>query len=100
MNRAEQAQQAELFRNKHRGKRLLVKALGAPININVRAGSPSAAELEAIGVARASTASQIALMTMSVTRQVADELRAPGEFDKLAPAVTQADAQRPFTGRS
>ena len=76
----------------------LVKAIGAPININVRAGSPSVAELEALGVARASTASQVALMAMSMTRQVADELRATGRFDKLAPAMSQADAQRLFTG--
>jgi 2-methylisocitrate lyase-like PEP mutase family enzyme len=75
----------------------LVKALAAPININVRAGSPSVAELEALGVARASTASQVALMAMSVTRQIADELRATGRFDKLAPALTQADAKRLFT---
>lgn len=130
MNRAEQAQQAELFRDKHRGPRLvllpnawdasrfaetvergraylaagadcvhpiglrdpatigrLVKALGAPININVRAGSPSVAELEALGVARASTASQVALMAMSLTRQVADDARASGRFDKLAPTM-------------
>jgi len=76
----------------------LVKALAAPINVNVRAGSPSVAELEALGVARASTASQVALMAVSVTRQIADDLRATGRFDKLAPAVTQADAQRLFTG--
>jgi len=76
----------------------LVKALAAPINVNVRAGSPSVAELEALGVARASTASQVALMVVSVTRQIADDLRATGRFDKLAPAVTQADAQRLFTG--
>ncbi|MBV9815307.1 MAG: isocitrate lyase/phosphoenolpyruvate mutase family protein [Alphaproteobacteria bacterium] len=76
----------------------LVKALGAPININVRAGSPSVAELEALGVARASTASQVALMAISLTRQIADELRQTGRFDKLAPAVPQADAQRLFTG--
>ena len=78
----------------------LVKALGAPININVRAGSPSVAELEALGVARASTASQLALMAMSMTRQVADELRATGRFDTLSPAMAQADAQRLFTGVS
>ncbi|HEX3410384.1 MAG TPA: isocitrate lyase/phosphoenolpyruvate mutase family protein [Stellaceae bacterium] len=76
----------------------LVQALGAPININVRAGSPSVAELEALGVARASTASQMALMAMSMTRQITDELRATGRFDTLAPAVSQADAQRLFTG--
>ena len=76
----------------------LVKTLGVPININVRAGSPSVAELEALGVARASTASAVALMAMSMTRQVADELRATGRFDKLAPTMPQADAQRLFTG--
>ena len=74
----------------------LVQALGAPINVNVRAGSPSVAELEALGIARASTASQIALMAMSMTRQIADELRTTGRFDQLAPAMAQADAQRLF----
>ena len=78
----------------------LVKALAAPINVNVRTGSPSVAELEALGVARASTASQVALMAMSVTRQIADELLATGRFDKLAPAMAQADVQRLFTGPS
>ena len=78
----------------------LVKALGAPININVRAGSPSVVELEALGVARASTASQVALMAVSLTRQVADDLRTTGRFDTLAPAMSQADAQRLFTGLS
>ena len=76
----------------------LVKALGAPMNINVRAGSPSVAELEALGVARASTASHVALIAMSMTRQVADELRTTGRFDTLAPAMSQADAQRLFAG--
>jgi 2-methylisocitrate lyase-like PEP mutase family enzyme len=74
----------------------LAKALGAPINVNVRAGSPSVAELEALGVARASTASQIALMAMSMTRQIADDLKSTGRFDALAPAMAQADAQRLF----
>jgi 2-methylisocitrate lyase-like PEP mutase family enzyme len=77
-----------------------VKALAAPVNINVRAGLPSVAELEALGVARASTASQVALMAMSTTRQIADDLRATGRFDSLAPAMAQADAQRLFTGPS
>jgi 2-methylisocitrate lyase-like PEP mutase family enzyme len=74
----------------------LVKALAAPININVRAGSPSVAELEALGVVRASTASQVALMAMTTTRQIAQELRATGRFDALAPAMTQAEAQQLF----
>src|SRR5271168_1889008 len=75
----------------------LVKALGAPININVRAGSPSVAEFKALGVARASTASQVALMSAATTRQIAEQLKATGRFDKLAPAMAQADAQRLFT---
>jgi 2-methylisocitrate lyase-like PEP mutase family enzyme len=74
----------------------LVKALAAPININVRAGSPSVAELETLCVARASTASQIALMAAATTRQIAEELKSTGSFDALDPAMTQADAQRLF----
>jgi 2-methylisocitrate lyase-like PEP mutase family enzyme len=74
----------------------LVKALGAPVNIMVRAGLPSVAELETLGVARASTASAVSLMAMAATRHVAEELRKTGRFDALAPAITQADAQRLF----
>src|SRR5271167_2140096 len=51
-------------------------AIMARININVRVGSPSVAELEALGVIRASTASAVALMAASTIRQVAEELRA------------------------
>lgn len=74
----------------------LVKAVSAPININIRAGSPSVAELEALGVARASTASQIALLSASVTRQVAEAIKATGRFDALDPKMTQAEAQLLF----
>ena len=74
----------------------LVKALAAPINVNVRAGSPSVAELEALGVARASTASQIVLVAAATTRRVAEALKSTGSFDALDPAMTQADAQRLF----
>jgi 2-methylisocitrate lyase-like PEP mutase family enzyme len=76
----------------------LVKALAAPININVRAGSPSVAELEALGVARASTASAVALMAASTIRQIAEELKASGRFDALNPAMMQAEMQRLFSG--
>ncbi len=76
--------------------RRMAEAVGAPININVRAGSPNVAELEALGVARASTASQIALMSAATVRQIAEQLRTTGRFDALNPAMTQADAQRLF----
>jgi 2-methylisocitrate lyase-like PEP mutase family enzyme len=75
---------------------LLVKAVAAPININVRAGLPGVAELEALGVSRVSTASQIALMAAAATRQIAEQIKTTGRFDALAPAMTQADAQRLF----
>lgn len=74
----------------------LVAALAAPVNIMVRAGLPSVAELEALGVARASTASAIALMAAATTRQIAQELKASGRFEMLNPAMAQADAQRLF----
>jgi len=75
----------------------LLKALAAPININVRAGLPNVAELEALGVARASTASQVSPMAMTTIRQIAEELRTTGSFDTPAPTITQANAQRLFT---
>src|SRR5207253_7887036 len=64
----------------------LAQALGAPININVRAGYPSVAELEGLGVKRASTATAIPLMAMGLVRQLAEQLRATRRFDALNPA--------------
>ncbi len=75
----------------------LVKALAAPININVRAGLPNVAELEALGVARVSTASQIALLAAGTIRQAAEHIKQTGRFDSLDPTITQADLQRLFT---
>ena len=72
----------------------LVAAINAPININVRAGSPSVAELEALGVARASTATAIPLMAMGLVRQLAEQLRATHRFDALNPAMTHPEAQQ------
>ena len=74
----------------------LMKAPAAPTNIKVRAGLPIVAELEALGVARAGTASAVSLMAIATTRQIAEELRKTGSFDTLARAMTQADAQRLF----
>jgi len=74
----------------------LMKAPAAPTNIMVRAGLPIVAELEALGVARAGTASAVSLMAMATTRQIAEEPRKTGSFDTLAPAMTQADVQRLF----
>jgi 2-methylisocitrate lyase-like PEP mutase family enzyme len=78
----------------------LVKALGAPVNINVRAGHPSVAELEALGVARASTATALPLMAMGLVREAAEQLRATQHFDAINPAMTHAEAQQLFADRS
>jgi 2-methylisocitrate lyase-like PEP mutase family enzyme len=72
----------------------LVAALNAPININVRAGSPSVAELEALGVARASTATAIPLMAMGLVRQAVEQLHATRRFDAISPAMTHPEAQQ------
>jgi 2-methylisocitrate lyase-like PEP mutase family enzyme len=74
----------------------LVAALAAPVNIMVRAGLPSVAELEALGVARASTATAIALIAAAATRQAAEELRTSGRFDILSPPLAGTDMQRLF----
>src|SRR5713101_3262036 len=72
----------------------LVKALAAPVNIMVRDGLPSVPELEALGVARASTATALPLLAMGAVRQVAEQLRATHRFDALHPAMSHAEAQR------
>ncbi len=78
----------------------LVKALDAPVNIMVRAGLPSVAELEALGVKRASTATALPLMAMGLVRQVAEQLRATRRFDAINPAMTHAEAQQLLAARS
>jgi hypothetical protein len=45
---------------------------------------------------RATTESAASLIAIATTRQVPEELRKTGRFDALAPAITQADAQRLF----
>ena len=72
----------------------LVQALKAPININVRAGSPSVGELEALGVARVTTATQITLMALAATRQIAREIKSTGKFDGINPALGHPEVQQ------
>jgi 2-methylisocitrate lyase-like PEP mutase family enzyme len=72
----------------------LVQALNAPVNINVRAGWPSVAELEALGVARVTTATQITLMALATTRQIAREIKATGRFDAINPAIAHPEMQQ------
>jgi 2-methylisocitrate lyase-like PEP mutase family enzyme len=72
----------------------LVQALKAPININVRAGYPSVAELEALGVARVTTATQLTLVALAATREVARAIKTTGTFDTINPAISHPEMQQ------
>jgi 2-methylisocitrate lyase-like PEP mutase family enzyme len=77
----------------------LVRALGAPINLVGRPGTPPVADFEAAGVARVSVASGLTLAAMSATQRMAEELRRTGSFDVLASGMKRDDAQRLFAPR-
>jgi 2-methylisocitrate lyase-like PEP mutase family enzyme len=72
----------------------LAQALNGPININVRAGFPSVAELEALGVARVTTATQLTLVALAETRRVAREIKASGRFDTIDPQLGHPELQQ------
>jgi 2-methylisocitrate lyase-like PEP mutase family enzyme len=61
----------------------LVKALHAPVNILVTTGSPSLRELEAMGVARASTGSATMRATLGLARRIGKELMETGTYHTL-----------------
>ncbi len=61
----------------------LVKAIAAPLNILISAGCPSLAELEKIGVARASAGSAVMRATLGLVRRIAKELKEKGTHDSL-----------------
>ena len=77
----------------------LTKAVDAPVNINVRAGHPSVAELEALGVRRASTATAVTLMAADLIRNIARELRETGRFDAVKPVTGHPEMQQLFQKR-
>jgi 2-methylisocitrate lyase-like PEP mutase family enzyme len=77
----------------------LVKAIGAPVNIVARAGSPPAAEFERIGVARISIAAGASLVVADLIEKIGRELRATGRFDLLEHAINRADVQKLFAPR-
>jgi 2-methylisocitrate lyase-like PEP mutase family enzyme len=72
----------------------LVQALRAPININVRAGFPGVAELEALGVARITTATQLTLIALAELRRVAREIKTTGRFDAIDPKIAHPEMQQ------
>jgi 2-methylisocitrate lyase-like PEP mutase family enzyme len=61
----------------------LVRAVGAPVNILVTNGSPSLAELEKMGVARASVGSALMRATLGLVRRIGNELKENGSYASL-----------------
>src|SRR5438270_7104720 len=72
----------------------LVGALDAPLNINVRAGYPSVAELEALGVRRITTATALTMVALSAVRDSIRDIRAHGRFDTINPTVAHPEMQQ------
>jgi 2-methylisocitrate lyase-like PEP mutase family enzyme len=77
----------------------LIKAVDAPVNINVRAGHPDVAELEALGVRRASTATALTLVVADTIRNVAKALQETGRFDAVSPKTGHPEMQQLFQKR-
>jgi 2-methylisocitrate lyase-like PEP mutase family enzyme len=72
----------------------LVQALNAPVNINVRAGYPGVAELEALGVRRITTATQLTLVALEATRRVVREIKETGQFNAINPGIAHPEMQQ------
>jgi 2-methylisocitrate lyase-like PEP mutase family enzyme len=77
----------------------LAKAIGAPINIVARAGTPPVSELEQAGVTRVTIASGATLAVMSLIKKIGTELRATGKFDVLEHSMNRPEAQELFAPR-
>ena len=73
--------------------RRLAEALKCPININVRAGYPTVAELEALGVRRITTATQLTHLALGAVRDSIRDIRAHGRFDTIDPKMPGPEMQ-------
>ncbi len=74
----------------------LVSRIDSPINVLAGAGSPSVTELEQLGVARVSFGSIPMRATMSLVRQIAEELRERGTYRFARDIVTYAEVNSYF----
>ena len=79
--------------------RALVGAIEAPINVAAGPGMPDLHELEAIGVARVSTATRFATVAFGAVDHALAGMRASGGFAALASDFSYADAQQLFAPR-
>ncbi len=72
----------------------LVHDLQCPVNILAVPGSPSIAELQKLGVARVSLGSGPIRVTLTVLRNVAEELKSAGTYSALNGAIPHAEMNR------
>lgn len=78
----------------------LAKAINGPINVIGVPGTPAAAELESLGVARVSTASGPARIAMTAIQKLAAELARKGSFDIFAGDTMTHQAANALMSRS
>jgi len=71
--------------------RSLVEGIGGPVNILAVKGSPSIAQLEALGVARVSVGSGPHRATLALTRDIARELKDHGTYDRFTTHALRHD---------
>jgi 2-methylisocitrate lyase-like PEP mutase family enzyme len=77
----------------------LVTAIDAPVNVAAGPAMPGLRELQAIGVARVSTATRFATVALGAVDHAVTEMRASGGFAALAADFSYADAQQLFASR-
>jgi 2-methylisocitrate lyase-like PEP mutase family enzyme len=76
----------------------LVRGVHGPLNILAVAGTPPVADLEKLGVARASVGSGPMRAALGLIARIARQLREEGVFSLMTDgAMTYADANRLFT---
>ncbi len=74
----------------------LVRAIDAPVNILAGPGSPSVAELHALGVARVSIGGSLMRAALTLIRRAAAELRTDGTYTYADGALSHADLNALF----
>ncbi len=79
--------------------RRLAGAVGAPLNVLAGPGSPSVAELRALGVARVSVGPGLARSVMAHVRRATTELFGPGTYDALRDQMPSPEANALFANR-
>jgi 2-methylisocitrate lyase-like PEP mutase family enzyme len=69
----------------------LVEGIGGPVSVLAGAGSPSVAELAALGVARISVGSGAYRAALALARTMAEEAYGPGSFQTMLAAQVSFD---------